>query len=94
MNADFYREFMLSRILDHNGFGSADALLAAIESANQINPETHWRDRKAAFNAIAMLAPMRNDGPYSVTHSDLPTVIGAEMQEFETFERERRATCV
>jgi hypothetical protein len=32
-----YREFLVSRVFVTNGFGSVEALLAAIEAANQID---------------------------------------------------------
>lgn len=75
-----YADFILSRILSENGFGSYEALKSAINEANNIEG---WRDKKAAFNAIADKAPMLNVAPlYSVRYAELVELVDAEVEAY------------
>jgi len=81
-----YQTFLLTRVLQGNGYPSTQALLDAIDAACAI-PETEWSARKAAFNAIGALAPLRSGKTTDicVTHKDIPGLLEREWYEFNTF---------
>lgn len=86
MTPDTYREFLISRWLEYNEFGNTKDLLKAIDAANAIPAEARWSDRKAAFNAIAEKAPLKNDESiYCLTHADIPAALDSELFEFRYF---------
>lgn len=86
MNKLRYQTFLLTRVLQGNGYPSTQALLDAIDAACAI-PETEWSARKAAFNAIGALAPLRSGKTTDVcvTHKDIPGLLEREWYEFNTF---------
>lgn len=84
MNKSRYQTFLLTRILQGNGYGSIDALLQAIAHACAI-PESEFRERKSAFNAIGDKAPIRNTSDLAIAHSDIPQYLEREWSEFNAF---------
>lgn len=84
MNQHRYQTFLLTRILQGNGYGSIPALLQAIKSAGAI-PENEFRARKSAFNAIGDKAPLRNTSDLAITHSDIPAFLAREWGEYNSF---------
>lgn len=90
MKTQTYRAFLLHRLLLRNDFGSEEALLEAIETANALEEQEEWRARKAAFNAIAEKAPLRPDTPFVVLHADIPEFLKREAEEFQVFQQLHR----
>lgn len=86
MNKLRYQTFLLTRVLQGNGYPSTKALLEAIEAACAI-PESEWGARKAAFNEIGIKAPLRSGrtSDIAITHSDIPGFLEREWYEFNTF---------
>lgn len=84
MNKQRYQMFLLTRILQGNDYSSVDELLAAIKAADAI-PETEFRARKTAYNAIADKAPLRNISGLAITHSDILAHLESEWKEFNAF---------
>jgi len=83
-DVEFYREFLVSRIFAFNHYGSASALLEAINQANAIPAEGDtWRASKDAFNQIAMKAPMLDGDGYVITYREVPAFIDAEVSAFQ-----------
>lgn len=76
-----FTKHLCSRIFSHNGYGSTEALIAAIQKAATI-PEDEWRKRKAAFNKIGETAPMRDDG-FLLKYEDVPAFLSTETAAFE-----------
>lgn len=86
MTPETYRDFLVSRLVERNEYGSTNALIKEIEKAKAISPETDWRARKMAFNAIAENAPLRaDDSVYCASHADIPAAIERELDEFRYF---------
>lgn len=79
--SDLFAKHLCSRIFASNGYGSTDALIAAIKKAAAI-PEDEWRKRKAAFNQIGETAPMRDDG-FLLKYEDVPAFLATETAAFE-----------
>lgn len=77
-----FMKHLLSRIFVRNGYRTHEALIQAIKRAAAIPEDTEWRNRKAAFNAIAETAPMRDEG-YLIKYEDLPAFLDAEMAAFQ-----------
>lgn len=73
-----FAQHLCSRIFERNDYGTPAALIAAINTAIAISPETNWKDRKAAFNAIAEKAPMRSDTGYLLKYEEVPDFVDAE----------------
>lgn len=91
MSPNSYRDFLLSRILKENGFGTTKALLAAIKEADAIPEDSQWRHRKAAFNAIGEQAPLRDDSGYCLLHHEIPAFLDTEVKEFIYWKGYQRA---
>lgn len=86
MNKETYREFLASRILVKNDFGSLDALIRAIDDAGSTCEIDNWQLRKSKFNAIADAAPFRNSDAYGLLrYEDLRDFIEEECHEFANF---------
>lgn len=81
VQSDLFTRHLCSRIFASNGYGSTDALIAAIRKAAAI-PEDEWRKRKAAFNEIGETAPMRDDG-FLLKYEDVPAFLATETAAFE-----------
>lgn len=81
-----YQTFLLTRVLQGNGYASTQELLDTITAACEI-PESEWSARKAAFNTLADKAPLRTGrtSDIAITHSDLPGFLEREWFEFNSF---------
>jgi len=81
-----YQTFLLTRVLQGNGYSSTQELLDAITAACEI-PKSEWSARKAAFNAIGAKAPLRTGRTcgMAIMHSDIPGFLEREWYEFNTF---------
>lgn len=77
-----FTRHLCSRIFAHNGYGTIDALIAAIKQAADIPENTEWRKRKDAFNKIADIAPMRDDG-FLLKYEDVPAFLATETAAFK-----------
>lgn len=75
MNQTKFQNFMLTMLFESNGYGSSQELLEAIRAACTIDESSQWRDRKAAFNAIAQKAPLSDAYGMCITLSDVPGVL-------------------
>jgi len=76
-----FTKHLCSRIFSDNGYGSTEALIAAIRKAAAI-PEDEWRNRKAAFNEVGETAPMRDDG-FLLKYEDVPAFLATETAAFQ-----------
>lgn len=77
-----FTQHLCTRIFAHNGYGTTEALIAAITRATAIPENTEWRKRKAAFNEIAETAPMRDDG-FLLKYEDVPAFLSTETTAFK-----------
>lgn len=86
MNKIRYQTFLLTRVLQGNGYPSTQALLKAIDAACAI-PEAEFASRKAAFNEIGDKAPLRNGttSDICVTYREIPGFLEREWYEFASF---------
>lgn len=87
--------FLCDQIFAHNEFETPEVLFEAINQARAISRETHWGQRKHAFNQIAEMAPMRDDC-YSLTYEEAPEFITkqAEILERELLQKIAGATSI
>lgn len=76
-----FMEHLALRIFESNGYHSLGGLIDAIESASELSPETHWQDRKAAFNEIAEKAPMK-DGGFCLKYEEVPAFLESEADAY------------
>lgn len=90
MSPENYKEFLVSRVIEFNGYGTVEALLQAIGAASKLPPETEWRQRKHAFNMIADKAPLLPNRCYAITHEDLPGFLDDEIGAFKLSKQIRR----
>lgn len=74
-----YRDFLVGRLFESNGYGDVDQLLEAIHVAGEIDEDQEWRAKKDAFNRIGEAAPMREDG-FMVRYQDVPAFLDAEVR--------------
>lgn len=92
MNRNQYKEYLVSRLFESNGFASADELMGALREAGRLDENTQWRERKVAFNKIADRAPMRNEPfGYCVAYADVVEFVEQECDLFSIFEQQRRS---
>jgi hypothetical protein len=85
-------DFLVAMVFERNGYGSMAELIARIEQAKALPEDTHWRSRKAAFNTIAEIAPMRKGQPWDkaflcLTYADFPVFVAHWTQCHNTFEK-------
>lgn len=81
-HATLFMQHLCTRIFAHNGYGTIEALIAAINQAAAISGNTEWRKRKDAFNKIAEIAPMRDDG-FLLKYEDVPAFLTTETAAFQ-----------
>lgn len=79
--SEHFMKHLLSRLFVRNGYGTAQALIAAIDQASSIPADTEWHKRKDAFNRIAETAPMRDDG-FLLRIEEVPTFLAVETAAF------------
>jgi len=77
-----YMDHLCSRIFARNDYGSTESLLAAINHAAPLPPETEWRARKHAFNEIGEKAPFGDGDGYLLKYEDVPSFIEKETDAF------------
>lgn len=79
-----YADFLVSRLLSANDFGSTEKLLSAIDEANELQV---WREQKNAFNLIAERAPMKtlNTDGFCIKYTDLAAFIRQECAAMAQF---------
>lgn len=80
-----YMDHLCARIFERNDFGSTPALIAAINHATALPPETEWRARKHAFNEIGEKAPFGNGDGYLLKYEDVPGFLEQEADAFVRF---------
>ncbi len=78
MSPKNFREYIVYRVFQFNGFHTVDALLAEIAKANAIQD---FSERKHAFNCIAEQAPMREEQAsfWLAAYADFPDQLENEM---------------
>lgn len=85
MNERRFKDYLMVLLLKANGYGSTNALIKACEAANAI-PESEWNRRKAALNAIAEKAPLRESDFMCVVHADIPRFMQEQWENFSAFQ--------
>jgi hypothetical protein len=81
MKLEKLKQLIVAKVISRNDFGSVDALLEAISSANSLS---EWKFRKDAFNAIGNKSPLVSIGNdfYCVTLATLPVFIDEQVAMF------------
>lgn len=80
-----YMDHLCSRIFARNDYGSMELLIAAINHAKGLPPETEWRARKHAFNEIGEKAPFGDGEGYLLKYEEVPAFIEKETDAFFRF---------
>lgn len=80
-----YMDHLCSRIFARNDYGSTKSLIAAINHAVALPPETEWRARKHAFNEIGEKAPFGDGDGYLLKYEDAPSFLEKETDAFLRF---------